>query len=96
MTKPAISVEVNSALVLFTALVRDDDEEALFLFKSAYLDPTNIQSSKAKSFVDSGEWNSKDKLQICLIAGSHCNRRICSNLIFPSGADNFGGKTSTQ
>ena len=92
MAKPAIATEVNIALKLFTAPDRDAGEELLCMFKSASLDPTGVQSLKAKAFFDSGEWNSKDKLQICLIAGSHCNRRICSNLIFPSGVDNFGGK----
>ena len=48
------------------------------MFKSASLDPTGMQSLKAESFVDSGECDSKDKLQIRLITGSHCNGRIGS------------------
>ena len=83
MAKTAIATKVNLALKLFTALGIDDDEEALCLFKSASLDPTGIQSSKAKAFVDSGECYSKDKLQIRLITGSHCNGRIGSISISP-------------
>ena len=51
MAKPAISTKVNLMLKFFTALVRDDDEEALRLSKSASLDPTNMQSLKEKAFV---------------------------------------------
>ena len=54
MDKPDITTKVNLALKLFTALGRDDDEEAICLFKSASLDPTGMQSSKAKEFFDSG------------------------------------------
>ena len=56
MAKRAIATKVNLKFKFFTALVRDYDEEALHMFKSAYLDPTGIQISKPKSFVDSGEW----------------------------------------
>ena len=44
MAKPDIATKVNLALKFFTALGRDDDEEALRLFKSASLDPTGMQS----------------------------------------------------
>ena len=67
---------MNLALKFFTELGRDDDEEALRLFNSASLDTKGMQRLKAKEFVDSGEWDSKDKLQIRLITGSHCNGRI--------------------
>ena len=76
MAKLDIATKLNLALKFFTAPGRDDDEEALCLFKSASLDPTGMQSLKAKEFGDSGEWESKDKLQIRLITGSHCNGRI--------------------
>ena len=52
MAKRAITFEVNLALNFFIALGRDDDKEDLFLFKSASLDPTDMQSSKAKAFFD--------------------------------------------
>ena len=94
MAKPAIANEANLLLKFFTALGRDDDEEALHLFKIVSLDPTGMQSLKAKSFVDSGEWEFKDKLQISLITGSHCNERIGSTSISPSGIDQFCGKDS--
>ena len=74
-------------LKFFSALGIDDDEEAICLFKSAYLDPTVMHSLKAKAFFDSREWYSKDKLQIRLITGSHCNGKIGSALISPSGVD---------
>ena len=48
MDKPAINTKVNLRLKLFTELVRDDDKEALCLFKIAYLDPTAMQILKAK------------------------------------------------
>ena len=48
MSKPAIATEMNLALKFSTALGRDDDDEALHLFKSASLDPTGMHSSKAK------------------------------------------------
>ena len=54
MVKPDIATKVNLALKFFTALVIDDDEEALCLLKSASFDPTGMQSLKAKEFVDSG------------------------------------------
>ena len=53
-----------------------------------------MQSSKAKALVDSGEWESKDKLQIRLITGSHYNGRIGSTSISPSRVDRFCGKDS--
>ena len=62
---------MNLALNLFNALGRDYDEESISLFKRAYLDPTGMHISKAKEFVNSGEWDSKYKLQIRLITGSH-------------------------
>ena len=52
MDKPAISTKVNLVLKFFTALGRDDDEEALCIFKSASLYPTGMQSLKAKVIVD--------------------------------------------
>ena len=82
---------MNLTLKFFTALGRDDDEEALRLFKSASLDPTGMQSLKAKAFFNSREWYSRDKLQIILINGSHCNGRIVSTSFPPSG-----GKTPAQ
>ena len=75
------------ALKFCTALDLDDSEEALCLFKSASLDTNGMQSLKEKSFFDSREWYSKDKLQIRLITGSHCNGKIGSALISPSGVD---------
>ena len=54
MVKPDIATKVNLALKFFTALIIDDDEEALCLLKSASFDPTGMQSLKAKEFVDSG------------------------------------------
>ena len=71
MAKPYISTEVNLALNFFTALGRDDYEEAIFILKSAYLCPTDMQSLKSKALIDSGQWKSKDKLQIRLITASH-------------------------
>ena len=53
-----------------------------------------MQSSRAKLFVDSVEWDSEDKLQIRLITGSHCNRRVGSTSISPSGVDLLCGKYS--
>ena len=73
MAKSAIDTEVNLTLKFLTTLRRYNDEEALRLFKCASFDPTGMQSLKVKSFVDSGEWDYKDKLQISLINGSHCN-----------------------
>ena len=96
MAKPDIATKANLALKLFTALGRDDYEEAIHMFKSASLDPTDMQSSKAKAFVHSGEWDSKDKLQFCFITGSHCNGRIGSTSIYLSGIDIFLGKTPAQ
>ena len=78
MAKPAIATKVNFAFKSFTALGRDDDEEALCLFKISFLDPIGMQSLKEKAFVESGEWDSKNKLQICLINSSHCNGWIGS------------------
>ena len=49
---------------------------------------------EGESIFDSGEWDSKDKLEICLITGSHCNGRIGSTSISPSGIDRFCGKDS--
>ena len=89
MAKPDIATEVNLTLKFFTALGRDDDEEVLRLFKSASLDPTGMQSSKAKTFVDSGECDSKDKLQIRLISDSYFNGWIGSTSVYPSGVDQF-------
>ena len=94
MAKPDIATKANLALKLFTALGRDDYEEAIHMFKSASLDPTDMQSSKAKAFVHSGEWDSKDKLQICLITGSHYNVQIGSTSISTSGIDQFYWKYS--
>ena len=94
MAKPDIATEVNLTLKFFTALGRDDDEEALCLFKIASLDPTGMQSSKAKTFVDSGECDSKDKLQIRLISDSYFNGWIGSTSVYPSGVDQFCGKDS--
>ena len=48
MAKTAIATESNLMLKFFAALGRDDDEEYLCLFKSASLDPTDMQSLKAK------------------------------------------------
>ena len=56
MAKLDIATKLNLALKFFTAPGRDDDEEALCLSKSASLDPTGMQSLKAKEFFDSGEW----------------------------------------
>ena len=39
-------------LKFFTAIGRYDDEEDIFLFKSASFDPTDMQISKAEAFVD--------------------------------------------
>ena len=44
----AIAIKANLMLKFFAALGRDDDEEYLCLFKSASLDPTDMQSLKAK------------------------------------------------
>ena len=96
MDKLAISTEVNLTLNFFTAVGRDNYKEAFRLFNSASLGPTIMQSLKAKFFVDSGEWEYKDKLQIRLITGSHCNGQIGSTLISPSGVDFFSRKTPAQ
>ena len=88
MAKPAIATKVNLALKFFTALGRDENKESLCLFKSAYFDPsTGMHGSKSKSFVDSGEWDTKDKLQIRLITGSHYNGQIGLTSTSPSGID---------
>ena len=72
MDKPDIYTEELTGLKFFTAFGRDDYEEALRLIKSASFDTsTDIQSLKAKYFVNSGEWDTKDKIQIRLINGSH-------------------------
>ena len=76
MAKPDIDTKVKLALKFFTAFGIADDKEPLCMFKSAYLDSAVMQILKVKAFVDSGEWESKDKLQIRLITGSHCNGRI--------------------
>ena len=52
MAKPAIANEANLLLKFFTALGRYDYEESLRLFRSDSLDPTDMQSSKAKAFFD--------------------------------------------
>ena len=78
MDKLAIDTEANLALKFSTALGRYDDKEALRIFKSASSDPTGMQISKEKEMFYSGEWESRDKLQICLITGSHCNGHIGS------------------
>ena len=57
MSKPAIANEVNLALKFSTALGRNDDDEALHLFKSASLDPTRCYDRDRKSVVRS-TWNS--------------------------------------
>ena len=94
MGKLDIATKVNLTLKLFTALVRNNYEEALCLLKIASLDTTGIQSSKAKAFVDSGECDSKDKLQIFFFTRSHCNECIGLTSISPSGVDQFYGKDS--
>ena len=94
MAKPDIATKVNLALKFFTELGRDDDEEALRLFNSASLDTKGMQRLKAKEFVDSGEWDSKDKLQIRLITVPHSNGRIGSTPIYHSGVGQFCGKDS--
>ena len=94
MAKPAIATKVNLALKLFTALGRDDEEEAPHLFKSASLDHTSMHILKANIFFDSWEWYSKDKLQIILITGSYCNGRIGLTSISLSRIDWFSGKKS--
>ena len=48
MYKPYISTKVNLMIKFFTALGRDNYEETICLLKSAYLDPTGMQISKAK------------------------------------------------
>ena len=48
MAKPDMDNEVNLTLKFFTAIGRNNDVEALRLFKSASLDPTGMQSLKAK------------------------------------------------
>ena len=53
-----------------------------------------MHSSKAKSFIASGGWDTKDKIRIRLITGSHCNGRIGSTSISPSGINQFCGKYS--
>ena len=94
MAKHAITAKANLKLKLFTAIGIYDYEEDLGMFKSDYLYPTDMQSLKTKAFINYGEWDSKDKLQIRLITSSHCNRRIGSTSISPSGIDQYCGKDS--
>ena len=74
MVKPIISTNELLALKFFTALGKDDYEEYLCLLKSPSFDySTGMQSLRMKAFVNSGKCDARNKIQIWLITGLHCN-----------------------
>ena len=92
-SKGDIATKKNLVPNFFTALGIDDDNKDLCLFKIVSVDPsTGMHISKANTFVDSGEWDSKEKNQISLITESHFNGRFGSTSISPLGIDIFFGK----
>jgi hypothetical protein len=93
MAKPLISTDDSVVAKIFTALGKDNDESAFRLFREASIDLiTGTQSPRPKAFVDSGEWDLKEKWQIRLIGDGNCSGRIGSTASTPVGVDRFCGK----
>jgi hypothetical protein len=71
------------------ALGKDNDEDALRLFRECSLQSTDAPIPRAKVYFDSGEWDTNDKLPIKLIVDSSCFGRIDSTSPSPLGVERF-------
>jgi hypothetical protein len=71
MVKPTVSTEDSVATKFFAGLIRDNDEEAMQIFCDASLDPFGVSTPRAKAYLESGEWDTKDKLKIKLTGDSN-------------------------
>jgi hypothetical protein len=44
----------------------------MWIFRDASLDPSGVSTPRANVYVESGEWDTKDKLKIKLLGNSCC------------------------
>jgi hypothetical protein len=95
MVKPSVSTDESVASKFLEALGKDDDEEALHVFKDSSLNNvTGSPSPWTSSFIKSGEWDAKVKLQIKLMSSVSCPGQIRSTSSSPSGVEQFCGNDS--
>ena len=70
------SVENNFPYDFFAALHRGDDESALACLRSEALPDGDVPSPRAAALMQSGEWDSNQKLSLVLVESNACSGKV--------------------
>ena len=94
MSKPRINTDESVAGALFSELGKNNDDEEMEIMRGKYLDSKGTPTPSIRRYINSGEWDSKDKLTIKFMMKDNCWGTILTTGGSSDGSDSFYGKES--